>query len=299
MSDQAETNDTDTRQTVAVGVDGSSANEAAVLWAAQTADRRGLVLDVIHVVDEALRTSPYVSMAQIRLASREILNIATEQVAEYFPDLPVTTEQLFGHPAHALREASADAAMLVLGRRGRGSFSRMLLGSVSAAVGNRATVPTAVIPAGWDRLGSPTARMVVGIDGSDVGVRAMGYAADLANELGIELRVVYVWGPQAVFPAENALAHGGIAGWRKDAAELLSAVADSSRGKYPNLTISEVLREGHIVRELADESATASTLIVGGHDANRVHAYLARSTTSGVLHHAECPIIVVPESANS
>jgi nucleotide-binding universal stress UspA family protein len=110
------------------------------------------------------------------------------------------------------------------------------------------------------------------------------------------LHVVHVWGPDGVFPTENALAQGKLEGWRKDAAELLATRVDPWRTKFPHVPISGVLRQDHVVRALVAESQTALALVVGGHDANRAHAFLAASTTSGVLHHAECPILVLPDT---
>ena len=51
-----------------------------------------------------------------------------------------------GHPAEALIDRSADADLLVVGRRGQGGFKEMLLGSVSRDVVHHASCPVVVIP---------------------------------------------------------------------------------------------------------------------------------------------------------
>jgi nucleotide-binding universal stress UspA family protein len=62
-----------------------------------------------------------------------------------------------GHPARVLLDAAADAVLLVVGSRGRGGFTGMLLGSVSQHVVARAPCPVVVVrdpatpPEGPDR----------------------------------------------------------------------------------------------------------------------------------------------------
>jgi Universal stress protein family len=69
-----------------------------------------------------------------------------------------------------LVELSETALMLVVGRHGRGCFARLLIGSTSDAVANRAKGPVVVIPDGWQ----PEAHrddpvLVGGLDGTERG----------------------------------------------------------------------------------------------------------------------------------
>ena len=61
-------------------------------------------------------------------------------------EIPVTREALRGHPADMLIAAAADAAMLVLGTRGRGGFLGLRLGSVSTHCVHHAPCPVVVVP---------------------------------------------------------------------------------------------------------------------------------------------------------
>jgi nucleotide-binding universal stress UspA family protein len=61
------------------------------------------------------------------------------------PDVVVTPVLAEGPPARALVEAGTDAGMLVVGTRGHGAFTSLLLGSVSHAVVHAASVPVAVV----------------------------------------------------------------------------------------------------------------------------------------------------------
>ena len=59
----------------------------------------------------------------------------------------VSQRVVVGHPAQVLLDAAADAALLVVGSRGRGGFRGMLLGSVSQDVVARAACPVVVVRA--------------------------------------------------------------------------------------------------------------------------------------------------------
>lgn len=284
------------RNAVVVGVDGSKANMAAVEWAAGVADVQAVPLVIAHVVDAAMRTSPYVTGAEIRRAANEIVLRAIDQAHEKHPGVEVIPHEEFGHPSATIRDIASDAQLLVLGRHGRSGLSRMLLGSVSSSVGNHAAVPTAVVPEGWTDADHPDGAIVVGVDGSDGCEAALDYAVSRGGRPR-EIRVVNVWGPSVPMSPERLLAHGGLELWKEDAAALVRRLTEPRRRRYPELTITDVLLEGHPVGTLSDESEEAALLVVGGHRAGRLHAALVASTTNGVLHHAACPVIVVPEPA--
>lgn len=62
-----------------------------------------------------------------------------------FPDVEVEMKLIRSHPGHALVAQSSDAALVVVGSRGRGGFRGMLLGSVSQAALHHVGCPVAVV----------------------------------------------------------------------------------------------------------------------------------------------------------
>ena len=81
---------------------------------------------------------------QSRRAVQEFVDQDASETSETAPQ--VTVNVTTGEPAEALIAASRDADMLVLGSRGNGGFTRLLLGSVSSQVVHHAACPVVVIP---------------------------------------------------------------------------------------------------------------------------------------------------------
>ncbi|WP_416905193.1 universal stress protein [Micromonospora echinospora] len=127
---------------VLVGLDGSELAELAVGQAAEEAARRGVPLVLAHVVAPDRR--PEDSTGDEQGADR-LLATAVATVRQRHPDLAVAERVLrAAEPASALVEASADAALVVVGSRGRGGFAGLLLGSVSQALVQHARCPVLV-----------------------------------------------------------------------------------------------------------------------------------------------------------
>jgi nucleotide-binding universal stress UspA family protein len=124
---------------VAVGVDGSPASTSALEHAVAEAARRGAVLRVLYA---AGRTDEP-DNGQIE----DMLTGAVETALAAQPDLEIDSEIMRdADPAAALVDASKDAAVVVVGSRGRGGFTGLLLGSVSQALVHHAHCPVLVIP---------------------------------------------------------------------------------------------------------------------------------------------------------
>ncbi|MGC5333616.1 universal stress protein [Micromonospora sp. DT62] len=128
---------------VLVGVDGSEPAELAVGYAADEAARRGDGLVLLHVQppDGDRPTAPEPTETQ----AAELLDTAAAAVRGSHPGLAVEGRVLRApKDEQALVEASGDAALVVVGSRGRGGFAGLLLGSVSQALVQHAHCPVLV-----------------------------------------------------------------------------------------------------------------------------------------------------------
>ncbi|MBE0010871.1 MULTISPECIES: universal stress protein [unclassified Arthrobacter] len=140
------------RRGVAVGVDGSEEAIQAVAFAAAEADRDGQELVVVyalqtpnHLLDEGLL--PRTLTQSLEEEERVVLSETVSGIGEDYPDLAVRKVlETDREPAAALLHAAANAALLVVGSRGRGGFRRLLLGSTAHAVLHHLPCPTVVTP---------------------------------------------------------------------------------------------------------------------------------------------------------
>ncbi|MDP9983667.1 nucleotide-binding universal stress UspA family protein [Pseudarthrobacter oxydans] len=135
---------------VVVGVDGSEESLQAVNFAAAEADRGGDELTVVLAFRRPARwienQLPKSGLAETILEEdRIVLAESVAGLADKYPDLVVHQKlEPDTEPAKALVEAAKDARLLVIGSRGRGGFSRMVLGSTAHAVLLNLPCPTIV-----------------------------------------------------------------------------------------------------------------------------------------------------------
>lgn len=152
---------------VVVGVDGSPASQFALGFAFAFADRRRLPLVAVHSWREISRyaVAQVVGEAanQQELAGTEerLLAEALAGWAERYPDVPVRQVVRRDRAVETLLGYSPTAELVVVGSRGRGGFSGMLLGSTSQALVRYASGPVAVAHPGIDAAGGPGWRRAI------------------------------------------------------------------------------------------------------------------------------------------
>ncbi len=143
-SDQGEA--PDPSAPVLLGIDGSPASEAATALAFDEASRRGVEPLALHAWSD-VGVFPILGM-DWRDRESEGQEVLAERLAgwqEQYPDVHVERLLVCDKPARWLLEESERAQLVVVGSRGRGGFPGMLLGSVSSAVAQSATVPVIVV----------------------------------------------------------------------------------------------------------------------------------------------------------
>jgi nucleotide-binding universal stress UspA family protein len=136
---------------IVVGLDGSRGSCAALAWACEEAAATGADVQAVLAYSSGVAwidvgsefQEPMMHEAR-RQAERHLDEVLAGSVpVEGVRIAPVVTE---GPPADVLVEAARDADLLVVGSRGRGGFTGLLLGSVSQRCVERAPCPVVVVP---------------------------------------------------------------------------------------------------------------------------------------------------------
>lgn len=139
--------------TVVVGVDGSSASQAAVMFAVEEATRRHATLELCHAFDIPVYASDPMGVAYVAidrdelLASAEaVVQEAVTQVRQIAPDLALRTFVQQGSASSMLVDASKNALMVVVGTKHHSEFVDLVLGSVCHRVVHHASCPVVLVP---------------------------------------------------------------------------------------------------------------------------------------------------------
>lgn len=166
---------------IVVGVDASPNARRALAWAAAEARLRQAVLQVVHAYHSKNLAAPIYFGSQhtrdaavgaagepppeltgsvqrreafeeaVRSQADELLEALLGELGETVSGVEVQQTVVEDrHPADALVQLSVDADLLVVGSRGRGGFSELLLGSVSHAAVLHAVCPVVVVPSSRD-----------------------------------------------------------------------------------------------------------------------------------------------------
>lgn len=287
---------------IVVGVDDQPASRTALDWAADVAAQRHLPLHLVHAASMPLHGPGATANVDHPTAGADaVLEVARDRVREVWPGVAVTTSTAHGNPAVLIVDASRGATMVVVGARGQGARRSAMLGSTSVDVAAHAHAPVVVVRQLPQQLPQRPG-VVVGTDGSALSAAAIAAAFQEADQRSLPLTVVHAW---FLDYAEGGAGYGvivpGFADVRRQVADAEVAVAAEAVAgwseKYPDVVVRRHVVNAHPVQALVDHCLGAELVVVGSRGRGGFTGLLLGSVSQGVLHHAQCPVMVVRDGS--
>lgn len=286
--------------TVVVGVDGSPSADLALDWAARQAALDHRPLTLVHATSIEQRF-----WSDLRFAGRDdvldavsdsahtLLDEASARAGAAHPGLVVHQVVSEADAREALLALAGDAVMIVVGSRGRGPVSSLLLGSVSIAVSKLAGCPVVVV-----RPEDPAVTrhgVVVGVDGAASSGPAVEFAYRLASTGGWPLTLLQCFADDRTDPHATDLDQG------EDDDEgqhrLLANAVEGWSAKFPDVAVEMRMQHGFLDQRLVELSASMDVVVVGAVPSNRLSDLVYGSLAPTVVEHAQGVVAVVPLAA--
>lgn len=256
-------------------------------WAVEEARARGCTLTVclawapqyLAILDDA---------AVYDLARRrgeEILAVGLRYAESALGPDTVVPLLARGPAAPVLCEQSAAAEMVVLGALGRDDISGLALGSVPWQVASRARGPAVVVRGRWRPPNHGSAPVVAGADASAASEAVISFAFREA-----ELRNAPLVAVCALADSPESL---GVAHRLEDD---FVRTMELQEKEHPDVTTLRQVSAGAPRTALLEAAAGAQLLVVGPRGRGGLGGMSLGSVATVMLHHAPCPVAVVPAS---
>lgn len=277
-----------------VGVDGSEGSSAALHWAIDTARLLG------SSVSAVFGYSPWAGMLfavppfEPDTIREQLRTQFQEEWCAPLLEAGIEYERRFvvEEPASALLAAAEKeaAALIALGAHGRSGWSAHVLGSVTAKVVHHAGCPVAVIPHPPVE-GSPSGRIVVGVDGSPGSRRALEWAAAHAQALGKQVRAVSVT-PSQLWHEQPAFVTPG--GEIESDPEIGLRVLADEVAAAAGVAVEPVVMIGSPAETLLDLTPHWDLLVLGSRGHSSVGEVVFGSVGRACATRATRPVVIVP-----
>lgn len=286
---------------IVVGVDGSSNSQRALDWAVDQAVLEHRALLILHAVDALgpgqgvwLDTSG-VDRTQLtealEAAGRDVLANATSRVRRVAPELEVNEVLSLTDPRNALLATAADAVMIVIGSRGRGPVSSLLLGSVSVAVSKHAECPVVVIRP--QQAAGVREGVLVGVDGTALDHTVVEFAFRMASLRALPLTVLHsFWDADHLGRDEHGVPddEAGL----DDKRLLLRGAVREMAEKFPDVPYRLELARGFADRQLIERARLMDVVVVGSRRPGGFQDLGFNSLAPTVVEHAQCAVAAIP-----
>ncbi|NRG40240.1 universal stress protein [Rathayibacter sp. VKM Ac-2835] len=282
---------------VVVGVGGAGPSGAALRWALEFARAHRLPVELVAVV-EPPRARLRGADAGQRVLADDALDRARSLAASDFPDVPVRARPLQGDLVPVLAEAAPPGALLVLGAHplSRRAVARSAPVAVRVAAASRSAVALIPEPDGDEPIRSGVA---VGVDGSEVSLTAIRFAADEADRRHEPLLALHAWQLPGTWSDSTPVERRVIDAIEEDEDLLLAESLVGLGDSHPDLEVRRSLVRGNPVERLTALAASSRLLVLGSHGRGAFLRLLLGSVSHSLALTVPGPLIVLrhPERA--
>lgn len=294
-----------TRQPIVVGYDDSPASREALAWALNSALGRQTDVLLVH----AARTSPPILPSRggyiappleiAAEAGRATLQAGRLLATRRAPHASVSLLLVEDAPVAGLLSVLDAAEMVVVGSRGLGGFTELVVGSTSLKLATQAPCPVVVVRAQTERLtpGPEAGRVVVGVDADETEpTDVLGFAFEEASWRHVGLTALHAWqehfydlpGKGAPVPKRIQLEE-----FQAEQRQGLSEHLARWQEKYPEVDVRRDVLAQSPAAVLVAASTGAELVVVGSRRRGGLHPRALGSVGHALLHHAHCPVAVV------
>jgi nucleotide-binding universal stress UspA family protein len=134
-------------------------------------------------------------------------------------------------------------------------------------------------------------RIVVGVDGSETSVKALKWALAQAEVTGADVEALRVWEVPGNFGAPAIVLPGEA--FKDAAVESLQKAVEQAVGDG-DAEVDQQVVQGHAAAVLLERSKDAGLLVLGTRGHGGFVGALLGSVTQHCIHHATCPVVVIP-----
>jgi nucleotide-binding universal stress UspA family protein len=263
---------------IVVGVDGTTTALRAVAWAADEAQLRGRPLRLLHA-------APYLGTPDdpegpTRGRAEAVLARARSVAHQIAPALSSDLTVVASPPVSALVDASADAALLVIGMIA-GSGAEIVLGSVTLDVTTAAHCPVTVVRGDGSADHAHRGPVLLGIESIKADAAAVTVAFDDAERHHTGLVVVHVPSHSDHLGDSLAAVHDQLVPWRS---------------AHPSVAVEVRIGQGNPGMALLHESTSVRHIVLGTRGRHAAIRAVLGSVSRFVLRHSLVPVTVVARS---
>ena len=283
------------RPRVVVGVDGSPGSNAALAWAASTAEALGADLLAVRAYPTAEFGEGFEDLTEY--ANAEVNKQLTEVLGT--AGASKVSQVIDSDDAHnALVEHCGGAELLVVGRHGHSRVAHLGLGSTAEDVIRHAPCPVVVVREDPDIKPGPEAgRVVIAVGVTRHSQSTLGFGFHMASATGQPLTVLHAWHTSFWHAPGKAAPHVDPDRMfeEEERKRFSEAVADWAT-KYPNVEVRQAAVPGDVVPTVLAASAGAHLLVVGGHRRKLPGSLSLGAVAHAAVHQGHCPAAVVAQT---